>query len=419
MHSSRSGAGISGGAGGGAARAASEGSPRRDTAAGGGLRAAQGGSAGAGLNPAAPASGGAAAPAPAAPEALVGRRVVRAFGGVDYGGVVASARTTASFGHLWRVLYDDGDDEDLDWSELRALLQPAAADAAAAAEGGELVSSAVEEESASWQVPTAGGTAVAQRKLPAARRYKGVTCCSHGSRWEAKLYGVGSNKRYKWCGAFDSEEKAARTYDAAARVHGVKTLNFPRPGTDEIQALPRSPVALRSSHAAAGACGGAAAPPRGATTGLHDAGLGPPAVLHAAASVQALPDSSTAAAAHKRVRECAPPPAKLDPPKLKSKKTPRAPRGEEAGRSALAATAPAALPRLLPGCKSRCLHIADLGEPHIRRPTDILTPRLAALARPECQLGVAFRGSAPRGLGRRLCRSRLCRSRRAPHSTPN
>jgi hypothetical protein len=66
-------------------------------------------------------------PTSATPAALVGRRVVREFSGVDYGGIVASTRNTAAFGRLWRVRYDDGDSEDLEWRELRGLLQPEAA----------------------------------------------------------------------------------------------------------------------------------------------------------------------------------------------------------------------------------------------------------------------------------------------------
>jgi hypothetical protein len=75
-----------------------------------------------------PAATRAPEPAPATPAALVGRRVARSLGGVPYEGVVASERATASFGHLWRVVYDDGDTEDMSWPELReALLPPEAA----------------------------------------------------------------------------------------------------------------------------------------------------------------------------------------------------------------------------------------------------------------------------------------------------
>jgi hypothetical protein len=62
--------------------------------------------------------------------------VVRAFSGVDYGGVVASTRKSATFGRLWHVRYDDGDSEDLEWRELRALLQPEAAGVGAQASAG-------------------------------------------------------------------------------------------------------------------------------------------------------------------------------------------------------------------------------------------------------------------------------------------
>ena len=54
-------------------------------------------------------------------------------------------------------------------------------------------------------------------------------------RWLARLFFPG-RKILTLGSSFTSAEAAARAHDAAARLEGIVTLNFPRPGTDEVRA---------------------------------------------------------------------------------------------------------------------------------------------------------------------------------------
>jgi hypothetical protein len=67
-------------------------------------------------------------------------------------------------------------------------------------------------------------------------RYKGVQISGGGSsaRWAAKL----NAGREIFIGIFDDALEAARVYDDAARALGRLAVNFPRPGTAEVQANP-------------------------------------------------------------------------------------------------------------------------------------------------------------------------------------
>ncbi len=227
---------------GSAARAASAaGSAGEQGAAGGAAAAAPRGDT---QNPAAAERRGTAPPAsraleaaPAAPEALVGRRVLREFEEGRFEGSVASARDSAGYGTLWRVTYDDGDDEELNWHELCTTLLP---DTRAAA-GGDAACTA--SGSASRQLRTST-TAVAAPVAPAAREYKGVSRESPTHRWNCVLYVPLSQRDAEapkhglvHLGRFDDVLEAARAYDAAARRHGILAVNFPRPGTREVQAV--------------------------------------------------------------------------------------------------------------------------------------------------------------------------------------
>jgi hypothetical protein len=174
-----------------------------------------------------PAPATAAAP----PAWLIGRRVVRFFGGVPYGGAVVSTRADSSGGQLWHVEFDDGDEEDVNWRELRGALQ-----AAAAASDGE--------------EPPPPPAAVAPPLQRAHHLYKGVTRHVKNGRGRYMVYAtVTPGGGCTYFGTFSSELEAAHAYDATMRAHGLLCVNFPqRPG--EVQAVPKMTLAQRDAAAA-------------------------------------------------------------------------------------------------------------------------------------------------------------------------
>ena len=114
---------------------------------------------------------------------------------------------------------------------------------------------------ASANAPTRGTAAVPssqplQRRSsarPQQQRYRGVYRASWSDReWVAYVHvGSGALRRKLHCGSFSSPEAAARAHDNVARKHNIVTLNFPRPGTDEVQAVFRKVAQTRSPPAAA------------------------------------------------------------------------------------------------------------------------------------------------------------------------
>ena len=87
--------------------------------------------------------------------------------------------------------------------------------------------------------------------LPPPQQYIGVQRASWSDKeWVAYVYvGSGPSRRKLNCGSYSSPEAAARAHDNAARKRNILALNFPRPGTDEVQAVvgqtaqPRPPPA--------------------------------------------------------------------------------------------------------------------------------------------------------------------------------
>jgi hypothetical protein len=273
----------------------------------------------------------AAAPAPAGapddPEDLVGLRVKRLFVEGEFGGTVVSSRISEKHGPLWRVCLADGDEEELNWAEMRAALvdawrpptaalkaeattaraepshaagnggarapqalprasasAPAAAPAAAAAPPPPRAPTAQRDKSAgssgsgrgdaalaasgdanaaalpkpaadaapvkpplrvkppqaSPQVPSvaarAGASAAPLMLSPPEKRYFGVHHTGKITPWVAKINDPQTKKIRRVLSSQDPVE-CARAYDVAARKLGLKTVNFPRPGTDEVQAV--------------------------------------------------------------------------------------------------------------------------------------------------------------------------------------
>jgi hypothetical protein len=75
--------------------------------------------------------------------------------------------------------------------------------------------------------------------MPAdAQRYMGVHWHQEVGMWQVMVWNPAS-KEDEFLGHFraDQAKEAALAYDAAARTHGVKSLNFLAPGTDETQAF--------------------------------------------------------------------------------------------------------------------------------------------------------------------------------------
>jgi hypothetical protein len=189
----------------------------------------------------------------APPGSLIGRRVLREFEAGSFVGVILSTRFTRAYGQLWHVRYDDGDVEDLAWTELQDALRPADArelrESAGAGRSAAVVASAAHAAA----VPTGSGAA-ADGQLPAAERcYKGV------SSWVSRIYPFERHYRAAlWVdgvntlpGNFCTAVEAARAYDDAARVHGRLVVNFPRAGTEEVQAVPGQLAGQRAVMTAA------------------------------------------------------------------------------------------------------------------------------------------------------------------------
>jgi hypothetical protein len=207
-------------------------------------------------------------PPPEAPEALLGRRARRDCGGVLYEGVVTRVRFTQAYGTLWRVHYpEDDDSEELTWRELRDALLPAAPAAAvapvAAAVGDDDAVALPPRRSALPVAPpvahvlrprapgamlartqaqrsSSGGGSHAMRSQPPPARplrrqytgvyprpsgYFSVQCRAQGRRHSFVTSGKAAD--------------AARAYDDIVRAHFPRphVVNFPRPGTDEVQAV--------------------------------------------------------------------------------------------------------------------------------------------------------------------------------------
>jgi hypothetical protein len=184
--------------------------------------------------------------------ALVGRAVRKQFGARWWRGTVASTRFTRGSGRLWNVVYEDEDDEDLTWEELRSCLLPQAqAGAAAQPEHAQCVAAAAP---ALQQVQPVR----AERNAPLQRTYKGVRreagCCN----FCMQLVLCGTQV---FASGFADAEAAARAYDAAVRKQGIKVVNFPDADAGEVQAVRGESNAMTLKRLALGGAPAAAPPP--------------------------------------------------------------------------------------------------------------------------------------------------------------
>ena len=169
----------------------------------------------------------------------------------EYSGVIVKARRSKSTGAvLWRVRYEDGDREELEFHELLPILLPAALSATSedaplaashGAEAGARGSPGHADRFASapgWATPVPAPRTprrVAQ-PVPAGRRYNGVAWQKMQACWRVNYY-AGGKLLHIGDFAVDRAEDAARAWDEVARQHGRLALNFPREGTAEVQAV--------------------------------------------------------------------------------------------------------------------------------------------------------------------------------------
>jgi hypothetical protein len=255
-------------------------------------------------------------PPPEVPESLLGRRVRRVFeGGVPWVGDITRLRRTEPYGTLWHVLYSDGDSEELMWQDLHKALLPLEEPAAAAAEAvpalparadaAPQLEAAGPRHRAAPRAPSAAaapantrtrqrqqqgsGVAIASPTTraplsppaPPMRQYKCVY--PEGKTFKVEYYAHG---RRLYHGGYRTAAEAARAYDDAMRALGRRVVNFPRPGSGEVQAVRNQAhdVTLREALAAAGGAGSAKPPAAAARAGGAGGGAGGAAYRRAAAA---------------------------------------------------------------------------------------------------------------------------------------
>jgi hypothetical protein len=218
-------------------------------------------------------------------ESLLGRAVRREFAAGFFNGTVVSARSTDTFGTLFKLVYADGDEEELGWTDLQCWLLPAppsaaaqpvaaraalaTASAAAAApppDARAAPSSAVRAAppaavrasiATDVSLPSVCVPSTAAAAAPAQRKFKGVNRCKTG-RWRMFYEHGGESVELK---DFPDAESAAREYDTHMRRLGNKVVNFPREQPGEVQAVfgENNRVTLRRAAGSVGAAAAAAA----------------------------------------------------------------------------------------------------------------------------------------------------------------
>jgi hypothetical protein len=174
-------------------------------------------------NPSLAASGGARRHAAVrtlrSPESFIGCTVCRAFDGVPYTGTVVEAFRSGGQ-QLWHVVYTDGDEEGYNQHQLLSYLQP---------EGAPAVPLSQQE-----QEPQYKGV----KLEPVTGLYRMEVHCGRGPHITTPF-------------SFPTAEAAACAFDKVIRERGFTVVNFPRPGSDEVQAVPGESMACTLKRARA------------------------------------------------------------------------------------------------------------------------------------------------------------------------
>ena len=178
-------------------------------------------------------------PMPPRAASLVGRRVVRCRWWRDFPGgrctllkgvIEAAIPPARQDGWRWHARLEDGTAEEAAWPELQTWLVCDGDDGDCQA-----AQSPAPQPAAPPPPPAhAGGAGAAQR---AGRQYKGVVKPQGAHQHTFRVEAVTGGKRIS-LGGFTSAEAAARVYDNGRRRCGLRVVNFPRAGTDEVQAVP-------------------------------------------------------------------------------------------------------------------------------------------------------------------------------------
>jgi len=153
--------------------------------------------------------------------------VARRFLNADYAHEVSFARVTATRlslyeGQVWRVVYDDGDREELIWAELSAALElKASLSRTTPASPRTRSRSQSSAEGETSEAPSEPGeeVEVEEEAQPAQLRYTGVW--AKGKRFTSRLNFRGQKHS---CGTYDTAEDAAR-----ARAAKLRSLELQEP----------------------------------------------------------------------------------------------------------------------------------------------------------------------------------------------
>ena len=200
-------------------------------------------------------SDGFACPPMPLPQSLVGRHVAfrRKLHGTALQGVISDALPPDVLHERWRwrVRFSGGMEEDMDWPELQPHLIGPAAEAAPVAASAPLPMPApapaaampVPAPAASMHVPAPAASVHVPAPAAAAPQRaglgQGLPKGVHHALLDPSKFRIETRvggRRITQSG-FDTAEEAAHAWDNARRKQGLCVVNFPRAGTNEVQAV--------------------------------------------------------------------------------------------------------------------------------------------------------------------------------------